>query len=149
MALHSCRHPYTPKPCRPPSTPGGGIGDRSYILLTGLSSEQFARAYPGRKFMFDLGSGITYQSSLAWFVDAYGAEGIKFDEIWVRRSAGLGFPDLSMDAEGQARRTACYVPVRTCGAGRHCSHMLRRQCLPTTCNAIWPEGWVLWAQGQG
>ena len=37
---------------------------------------------PGRKLLFDMGSGSSFASSLQWFVNTYEQRGVDFDEIW-------------------------------------------------------------------
>lgn len=53
--------------------------DREYILLPPLS---FANYSPGRKLLFDIGTGTSFQSSLQWLVHKYEQHGITFDDIW-------------------------------------------------------------------
>jgi hypothetical protein len=60
------------------------IQDRGYILLHGLTPQQFKRLYPGKKYLLDLGTA-DFTSSLGWFTEQYGSWGVKFDEIWVSR----------------------------------------------------------------
>lgn len=53
--------------------------NREYFVLAPTA---FTRFFPGRKLLFDVGSGGSFQSSLAWLVDTYQQQGITFDEIW-------------------------------------------------------------------
>lgn len=55
------------------------VDDRSFVLL---ATPQLLNDFPGRKFLFDLGTGKSFQSSLLWLVDKYEERGITFDEIW-------------------------------------------------------------------
>lgn len=63
------------------------IQDRSYLLLHGLSQQQFQQLYPGRKYLIDMGTA-TFESSLGWFLEHYGDWGISFDEMWVSSGGG-------------------------------------------------------------
>ncbi len=55
------------------------VQDRNYMLL---APKDLTHYYPGRKLLFDLGTGSSFQSSLSWFVESYARNGIEFDEIW-------------------------------------------------------------------
>ena len=55
------------------------VQDREYLLL---ATKQFIKSFPGRKYLFDLGTGTSFSSSLQWFVDRYKQRGVIFDEIW-------------------------------------------------------------------
>ncbi|KAK9823706.1 hypothetical protein WJX72_004819 [[Myrmecia] bisecta] len=57
------------------------IQERSYIVLSGLSGATLKDVYPGRKYLFDLGTNA-YHSSLDWFDKAYGGIGIEFDDVY-------------------------------------------------------------------
>jgi hypothetical protein len=60
------------------------VQSRSYLLLLGMDPQRFHRTYLGRKYLFDLGTS-NFSDSLGWFTAEYGARGVQFDEIWVRR----------------------------------------------------------------
>ena len=55
------------------------VEDRNYVLL---ATPQLLNDFPGRKLLFDLGTGKSFQSSLLWFIEKYEERGITFDEIW-------------------------------------------------------------------
>lgn len=55
------------------------VQDRDYLLV---ANKTLTKHYPGRKLLFDLGSGDSFQSSLSWFVGKYHDQGVEFDEIW-------------------------------------------------------------------
>ncbi|GAB4815494.1 hypothetical protein N2152v2_002540 [Parachlorella kessleri] len=75
------RHPYNPAACVPPGMPPLPIQDRGYLLLHGLTPQQFQRLYPGKKYLLDLGTA-DFESSLGWFTEQYASWGVQFDEIW-------------------------------------------------------------------
>lgn len=75
------RHPHTPKPCTPPGQPAMDVQSRAYITLLDNTDDRLFDLYPGRKILIDAGTG-TYDTSLQWFVQAYGARGIHFDAIY-------------------------------------------------------------------
>lgn len=66
------------------------VQDREYLYL---APPALTNDYPGRKFLFDLGSGTTFSSSLLWFVEKYSNKGIGFDEIWSWEAAETGSHD--------------------------------------------------------
>lgn len=74
------RHPHSIAHCKPAGPAVVGAEDRDYILLAGMSAADLNKTYPGRKYLFDLGTG-RYGSSLAWLVDAYRKRGVEFDEV--------------------------------------------------------------------
>jgi hypothetical protein len=78
-----CRHPFGLVRCVPPGQSAVRVQSRDYLLLLGMEPQQFHRAYPGRKYFFDLGTS-KFPDSLAWFISEYGARGVQFDDIWVR-----------------------------------------------------------------
>jgi len=55
------------------------VQDRNYMFI---APEPLQKFYPGRKLLFDLGTGASFVSSLGWFADSYAQKGITFDEIW-------------------------------------------------------------------
>ncbi|DBB13185.1 TPA: hypothetical protein ACH3X3_004933 [Trebouxia sp. C0006] len=55
------------------------VQDREYLLL---ASPTWTQYFPGRKLLFDLGTGTSFDSSLLWFVEKYQHLGVQFDEIW-------------------------------------------------------------------
>ena len=75
------RHPHAIPHCKPPLGAIVEPEDRSYILVNGVSADEFSAAYPGKRYRFDLGSN-KYKTGLSLFVDAYKKHGITFDEIW-------------------------------------------------------------------
>ena len=75
------RHPHAIPQCKPPAAKIVHPEDRSYILVNGMSSNEFAAAYPGKRYLFDLGTNM-YPTGLSWFINAYKKHGIVFDEIW-------------------------------------------------------------------
>jgi len=60
------------------------IVDRSYILFHGMTEDRFRSTYPGKKYIFDLGTNY-YHSQLGWLLDLFGRQGLEFDELWVSR----------------------------------------------------------------
>ena len=71
------RNPFA-APCNQGNDPLD-VEDRNFVLL---ATPQLLNDFPGRKFLFDLGTGKSFQSSLLWFVENYEKRGIMFDEIW-------------------------------------------------------------------
>lgn len=55
------------------------VQDRGYLLLAPSTMTEY---FPGRKLLFDLGTGTSFDSSLLWFVEEYQQRGVNFDEIW-------------------------------------------------------------------
>ena len=55
------------------------VQDRNFLAV---APTILADDYPGRKLLFDLGTGQSFQSSLLWFVESYATRGIEFDDIW-------------------------------------------------------------------
>ncbi|GAB4817211.1 hypothetical protein N2152v2_004257 [Parachlorella kessleri] len=75
------RHPYAIPACKPPGVPQAGIESRDYVLFGGLSKEQFSKAYPGKKYLFDLGTAA-FKTSIPWFQQRLREYGHEFEEIW-------------------------------------------------------------------
>lgn len=75
-AVGLLRNPFS-APCRGSSVLD--VQDRNYIFI---APEPLQKFYPGRKLLFDLGTGASFLSSLTWFADSYTRKGITFDEIW-------------------------------------------------------------------
>jgi len=65
-----------------PGPPGQHIENKGHQLMLPMTPEQVQRYYPGRKYLFDLGTGTWKSGSLMWFHQWYGHRGIEFDEIW-------------------------------------------------------------------
>ncbi|KAL3132127.1 hypothetical protein ABBQ32_008736 [Trebouxia sp. C0010 RCD-2024] len=63
------------------------VDDRDYLYL---APPDLTNDYPGRKLLFDLGTGTSFSSSLSWFVEAYSNKGVEFDEIWSWEAAETG-----------------------------------------------------------
>jgi len=91
------RHPTSHGACGRPDRPefidhqhdGGGVDEsaqtienKGYMVLQPLSNDTIAALYPGRKYLFDLGTGAWQSSSIAWLTKWYGQKGIVFDEMW-------------------------------------------------------------------
>lgn len=76
-AVGLLRSPFA-EPCGSGSS-AVDVQDRNYMLL---APKDLTQHYPGRKLLFDLGTGSSFQSSLSWFVDSYARNGVAFDEIW-------------------------------------------------------------------
>lgn len=55
------------------------VQDRDYLLV---ATKTLTNHYTGKKLLFDLGTGDSFQSSLSWFVEKYHDRGVEFDEIW-------------------------------------------------------------------
>lgn len=66
------------------------VQDRSYLYL---APPIFTNDYPGRRVLFDLGTGTSFASSLLWLVEEYGNKGITFDEIWCWEATETGAHD--------------------------------------------------------
>lgn len=59
------------------------IEDRSHLLARpAFSMHLGSQAQRQRHYLFDLGCGTTYTSSIGWFVDKYAQQDVHFDEIW-------------------------------------------------------------------
>eukprot|EP00992_Anisonema_acinus_P011423 TRINITY_DN7395_c0_g1_i4.p1 TRINITY_DN7395_c0_g1~~TRINITY_DN7395_c0_g1_i4.p1 ORF type:complete len:336 (+),score=104.19 TRINITY_DN7395_c0_g1_i4:57-1010(+) len=66
--------------------------DRGYITTSRSrrrNPQVFDAEFPGRRLIFDCGSGASYGSSLDWFARHYGQEGIVFDEAYAWEAAPL------------------------------------------------------------
>mmetsp|Transcript_3909 Transcript_3909/g.11347 ORF Transcript_3909/g.11347 Transcript_3909/m.11347 type:complete len:385 (-) Transcript_3909:471-1625(-) len=63
---------------------GGGsvIENKGYMVLQPLANDTIATLYPGRKYLFDLGTGTWNSGSIPWLTQWYGQKGVVFDEIW-------------------------------------------------------------------
>lgn len=66
------------------------VQDREYLYL---APPALTNDYPGRKVLFDLGTGTSFSSSLLWFVEGYSNKGVEFDEIWCWEAAETGAHD--------------------------------------------------------
>ena len=75
------RHPYGIPHCKPVDSPEVPIESRDYILFTGHSKSDIEKYYPGKKYLFDLGTA-QFPTSLGYLTKAYAKHGITFDEIW-------------------------------------------------------------------
>mmetsp|Transcript_1406 Transcript_1406/g.4195 ORF Transcript_1406/g.4195 Transcript_1406/m.4195 type:complete len:381 (-) Transcript_1406:736-1878(-) len=64
------------------ATHPGQIENKKYMVLQPLAASKIAALYPGRKYLFDLGTGQYKSSSLPWLTHWYGSRGIVFDEIF-------------------------------------------------------------------
>ena len=63
------------------------VQDRNFLKLAPTTlTDDFA----GRKLLFDLGTGQSFQSSLLWFVQSYATRSIVFDEIWSWEAEEVG-----------------------------------------------------------
>ena len=52
-------------------------------MVQPVTRETFASMHAGgRKYLFDLGTGMYSSGSLPWFEEIYGRRGITFDEIF-------------------------------------------------------------------
>ena len=60
------------------------VEDRNYLFL---APPKITATYQGRRLLFDLGSGSSFQSSLLWFIEGYSERGVHFDEIWCWEAA--------------------------------------------------------------
>lgn len=73
------RHPFALPNCKPE---GNAVRtqDRSYIAFGGASrvDDSF---YPGKRYLFDLGTAA-FWTSLQYFISRYSGLGIEFDSIW-------------------------------------------------------------------
>ena len=81
-AVGLLRHPMA-SPCAS-GGPALDVQDRSYLMVAPTTLTDY---YTGRKLLFDLGTGSSFQSSLSWFVDNYSDKGVDFDEIWAWEAA--------------------------------------------------------------
>ena len=87
------RHPYANKECRT-TTDHFHIENRSY-LLPASSLELGYQSLPGkRNYLFDLGCGNTFQSSLEWLTTAYAQRQVEFDEIWAWEAGPVSSRDF-------------------------------------------------------
>lgn len=113
---------------KPPARPAAR---RDYLLLSGLTRQQFAAAYPGRKLLFDFGTN-KFPTSLAWFIEHYGAQGIKVS------AAASPAPHNAADEAGRLLRHV----VPRMGAERrvHCTPSLR--ALPPLALLQFDEIWA-------
>ncbi|KAL3156437.1 hypothetical protein ABBQ38_000746 [Trebouxia sp. C0009 RCD-2024] len=84
-AVGLLRHPFA-APCNT-SNEALDVQDRDYLYL---APPDVTNDYPGRKVLFDLGTGTSFSSSLLWFVEAYSNKGVEFDEIWSWEAAETG-----------------------------------------------------------
>jgi hypothetical protein len=75
------RHPAAIPSCPQLTGPPEHIESRDYVLLHGVDQPTSIAMYPGKKYLFDLGTSW-FETSLAWFIDGYAAKGITFDEVW-------------------------------------------------------------------
>ena len=57
------------------------VQDRAYIMAAPIPASDFLNMYPGRKYLFDLGTA-SYPTSMAWLTQRYEKFGLHFDEIW-------------------------------------------------------------------
>lgn len=89
------RHPTTNIDCKRPDRPDlidkvhdapqsakSHIENKGYMLLQPIAQKDLAGLYPGRKFLFDLGTGRYRSGSLPWFIKMYKRKGITFDTIY-------------------------------------------------------------------
>ena len=54
-----------------------------YMVVQPVTRETFASMHAGgRKYLFDLGTGMYSSGSLPWFEEIYGRRGITFDEVF-------------------------------------------------------------------
>jgi hypothetical protein len=58
------------------------IENKGYMIIQPLPLDAVNALYPGRKYLFDLGTGKFSSGSLPWFMSIFGAKGIEFDEIY-------------------------------------------------------------------
>lgn len=100
------------------ATPPAPLQDRNYLLLHGVTQQQFRRAYPGRRLLFDLGTA-QFDSGLRWFVEQFEARGVSFDEIWVRRRR-LAAPPGPGPARPKPQRVQLPT-VTLCSSWRACT----------------------------
>lgn len=81
-AVGLLRHPMA-TPCASEGT-AVDVQDRSYLMMATTSLTDY---FTGRKLLFDLGTGSSFQSSLSYIVEKYVDKGIVFDEIWAWEAA--------------------------------------------------------------
>ena len=74
------RHPFALEHCKPSSVTAVNVEDRSYIAFGGLDDLDQA-VYPGRKYLFDLGTA-DFATSLSYLISTYAKINISFDRIW-------------------------------------------------------------------
>ncbi|KAI8100260.1 hypothetical protein M9435_006745 [Picochlorum sp. BPE23] len=74
------RHPFALQHCKPAAKPAVDAQDRSYIAFGGLQ-ELDKNVYPGKKYLFDLGTA-DFATSIGYFISTYHSLGIDFDRIW-------------------------------------------------------------------
>lgn len=67
------------------------MDSRDYIML---APQLYTRYFPGRKLLFDIGSGKVFNSSLQWLVESYEHQGLTFDEIWCWEAQTLDAHDF-------------------------------------------------------
>ena len=65
--------------CSTEGTQTVDVDSRDYILL---GPPSFSQYFPGRKLLFDIGTGTSYQSSMQWLIEHYEQQRVVFDEIW-------------------------------------------------------------------
>ncbi len=53
-----------------------------YMVIQPFPAADVSRIYPGRKILFDLGTGRFSSGSLPWFLNIFKVKGIDFDEIF-------------------------------------------------------------------
>lgn len=75
------RHPFAYPCAREPESQQlqVDVQDRDYLLL---AHPDYVSSFPGRRMLFDLGSGNSFSSSLQWFVERYQDHAVSWDEIW-------------------------------------------------------------------
>lgn len=75
------RHPHAIPDCAKFFTNTAPPEDRSYLLINGMNPTSFRKQYPGKLYLFDLGTS-RYSTGLQWFTNTYKTRGIVFDDIW-------------------------------------------------------------------
>jgi hypothetical protein len=68
VRMESCgTHDFGSTDTPPPRAGGPQVSTRDYMLVNPLPQHMAAAMYPGRKYLFDLGTNV-YESSLGWLV---------------------------------------------------------------------------------
>jgi len=103
------RHPFALPHCKPASKPAVNVQDRSYIAFGGMHKLDKS-VYPGKKYLFDLGTA-DFATSIGYFISTYQGLGIDFDRIWAWEAGPR--PDYwkSVPAEIQARLHFYNYPI--------------------------------------
>lgn len=110
------RHPFSNESrlsCLPPGVKGAdGLEDKSYLMINAMEAPAFQHMYPGRRYLFDMGTSM-FTTSLKWMLGMYRRFGISFDRVWGWEVDGIDQQKYweTVDVDVYGKLTLYNIPV--------------------------------------